>query len=269
MSIFGLLLQPKQKRMIFYFSGTGNSKWVARQVAAYQHESLIAIADELAGGADLIYTLQPSEVVGFVFPVYSWAPPAIVMEFISKIHFTNAEGHYFFFVCTCGDEAGLTLNIMNESVASKGWTWQAGFTIIMPNNYVSFPGFDTDPKEVEQQKLHAAIDEMERINQELASRSNVFQCKVGSWAYIKSRIISKLFNKYQVTAKPFFATDDCISCGLCEQHCPVHNVKVHIKPEWGNHCTSCLACYHICPRHAIHYGKATLKKHQYFHPECK
>ena len=119
MSIFGLLLQPKQKRMIFYFSGTGNSKWVARQVAAYQHESLIAIADELAGGADLIYTLQPSEVVGFVFPVYSWAPPAIVMEFISKIRFTNAEGHYFFFVCTCGDEAGLTLNIMNESVVVK------------------------------------------------------------------------------------------------------------------------------------------------------
>ena len=122
MSIFGLLLQQKQKRIIFYFSGTGNSKWVARQVAAYQHESLIAIADELAGGADLIYTLQPSEVVGVVFPVYSWAPPAIVMEFISKIRFTNAEGHYFFFVCTCGDEAGLTLNIMNESVVSKGPT---------------------------------------------------------------------------------------------------------------------------------------------------
>ena len=37
------------------FSGTGNSKMGGPAiVAAYQHESLIAIADELAGGADLI-----------------------------------------------------------------------------------------------------------------------------------------------------------------------------------------------------------------------
>ena len=257
--------------MIFYFSGTGNSKWIAEQVATHQHERLISIADELSSGDNLLeYTLGETESVGFVFPIYSWAPPAIVMEFIEKAHFANAQGHYFFYVCSCGDEVGLTQDIMNKIVRRKEWEWQAGFSVIMPNNYVCLPGFDTDPKEVEEKKLKEAVVEVKRINERISERAApLFECKKGSWAFLKSRIIWPFFNKYQVTAKPFFATDDCISCGLCEKHCPVHNVKVDIKPTWGEHCTSCLACYHICPRHAVHYGKATLKKHQYFHSEFK
>ena len=33
--------------MIFYFSGTGNSAWVARQIAKAQQEELLAIAEEI------------------------------------------------------------------------------------------------------------------------------------------------------------------------------------------------------------------------------
>lgn len=254
--------------MIFYFSGTGNSKWIASQVPTKQNEKLISIAEEMIDLTNSFqYSLEDSEMVGFVFPVYSWAPPAIVMEFIKKISFTNYNNQYIFFICSCGDEVGLTQKIMDEIVCKKEWSWKAGFSIIMPNNYVSLPGFDTDPKELEQKKLDDSVVEIKRINEILTNHTeNCFECKKGNFAFFKSRIINPLFNKYQVTAKPFHATDDCISCGLCEKHCPMHNVKVENKPVWGDNCTSCLACYHICPRHAIHYGKATLKKHQYFHP---
>jgi len=257
--------------MIFYFSGTGNSKWIASEVAAYQHEKMISIADEITSlNPTLQYTLEEGEMVGFIFPVYSWAPPSIVLEFIKKIRFTNYHNHYFFFICSCGDEVGLTLPIMQKTVRTKDWTWNAGFSVIMPNNYVSLPGFDTDPKELEERKLKESVVEVQRINKMLANRNDqYFECKKGRFAFLKSRIINPLFNKFQVTAKPFYATDDCIACGLCEKYCPMHNVKVVIKPTWGDNCTSCLACYHVCPRHAIHYGKATLKKHQYFHPDNK
>lgn len=257
--------------MIFYFSGTGNSKWIAGEVAAYQNEKMISIAEEMAVLNNTFqYTLGASEMVGFIFPVYSWAPPVIVMEFIRRISFTNYKGHYCFFICSCGDEAGLTLKIMHEIIRKREWKWNAGFSVIMPNNYVSLPGFDTDSKELEQKKLNESVVEVQRINGILANRTeNCFDCREGSFAFLKSRIINPLFNRFQVTAKPFHATDDCISCGLCEKYCPMHNVKVEGKPVWGDNCTSCLACYHICPRHAIHYGKATLKKHQYFHPGNK
>ena len=58
--------------MIFYFSGTGNSKWIAREISAVQHERLISIADEMTNpDAAFQYRLTDNEMIGFVFPVYS------------------------------------------------------------------------------------------------------------------------------------------------------------------------------------------------------
>ena len=66
-----------------------------------------------------------------------------------------------------------------------------------------------------------------------------------------------------MSPKPFHATDACIACKKCEKVCPVHNITVTDKPQWGNNCTQCLGCYHICPVHAIEYGKMTCRKGQY------
>lgn len=58
--------------MIFYFSGTGNSAWVARQLAEGQNEELLSIAMEI--DRNKAYKLKEGEKVGFVFPVYAWGP---------------------------------------------------------------------------------------------------------------------------------------------------------------------------------------------------
>jgi ferredoxin len=59
--------------------------------------------------------------------------------------------------------------------------------------------------------------------------------------------------------------DVCIKCGKCEKVCPVDNIQ-GTPPEWlhNGRCTSCLACYHYCPVHAINCGKRTRKRDQYF-----
>ena len=69
--------------MIFYFSGTGNSAWVARQIAKAQQEELLAIAEEINKNKE--YALKDGEKVGFVFPVYAWGPPGIVLRFIRQL----------------------------------------------------------------------------------------------------------------------------------------------------------------------------------------
>lgn len=81
----------------------------------------------------------------------------------------------------------------------------------------------------------------------------------------KSYLIHPLFMHTLMSPKPFKAADSCISCGLCEKACPVRNIhlKERGKPEWGSHCTMCLACYHSCPKHAIEYSCLTQKKGQY------
>ena len=80
--------------MIFYFSGTGNSAWVARQLAEGQNEELLSIAMEI--DRNKAYKLKEGEKVGFVFPVYAWGPPKIVLRFIHQLKL-DKPGYLFSF----------------------------------------------------------------------------------------------------------------------------------------------------------------------------
>ena len=55
--------------MIFYFSGTGNSKWVAQQLAIYLEDKTTFIPSVLDTSD---FSLCENEKIGFVFPIYSW-----------------------------------------------------------------------------------------------------------------------------------------------------------------------------------------------------
>lgn len=223
--------------MIFYFSGTGNSKWIAQETAK----------------------------IGFVFPIYSWGPPAIVLDFVRRLQLKTDHTNYIFFICTCGDDIGLSKDIFVKALSAKGFVCNSGFSVIMPNNYILMKGFNVDPKSLEEKKLNESIDRVQQINERLSDRiTGLFDCKRGNFPFFKTRIIWPLFNKYQISDKAFFATDSCNGCKLCEKICPVNNIKVNKKPEWEHHCTLCLACIHKCPQTAIQYGKETQKKGRYY-----
>ena len=209
------------------------------------------------------YVLKDGEKVGFVFPVYAWGPPGIVLRFIRQLKMKNPE--YLFFVCTCGDDTGRTAQVFSSAIRRKGWHCVAGYSVTMPNTYVSLPGFDVDAEDVEEQKVQNAMARLDFINGELAGRIHMkhFNCHEGALPFTKTYLLRPLFNTFLMSPKPFYATDACIACKKCEKVCPVHNIEVTDKPQWGNNCTQCLGCYHICPLHAVQYGKATRAKGQY------
>ncbi|MCS2387613.1 EFR1 family ferrodoxin [Bacteroides thetaiotaomicron] len=165
--------------MIFYFSGTGNSKWIANQLSKEQQEDLCFIPDAWKNDT-WEFSLREDEKIGFVFPVYSWAPPVIVQEFIRKLVLKGYQQQYLFFVCSCGDDTGLTRQVMEKALAARGWRCNAGFSVIMPNNYVLFPGFDVDSKELEKKKLAEAVPALEKVSRLITGRETVFACKEGS-----------------------------------------------------------------------------------------
>lgn len=248
--------------MIFYFSGTGNSAWVARHLAENREEELLAIADETDKNKE--YVLKEGEKVGFVFPVYAWAPPKIALLFLERLKMKRPE--YLYFVCTCGDDTGRTAEVFSAAVRKKGWQCAAGYSVTMPNTYVSLPGFDVDPEDVEERKVRNAVARVRFIKEEIKEgrRMKRFNCHEGAFPFTKTYILRPLFNAFLMSPKPFHATDSCIGCGKCEKACLVHNIKMAEKlPEWGSNCTQCLACYHVCPVHAVEYGKLTRLKGQY------
>jgi NAD-dependent dihydropyrimidine dehydrogenase PreA subunit len=253
--------------MIFYFSGTGNSLQAAKSIAEHHNEKLISIAAVMHSKFDCYeYTLGENEAIGFVFPIYAWAPPKMVIKFIEKLKLNNYRYNYIFSVATCGDNIGNTMKVLDANLVKKYMKLDSGFSIKMPNNYVIIG--DVDSKEVENQKLLAAEETLIHINKMIEEKKKgIFEVEKGFMPWILTFVINPMFSKKAIDTTKFYANDSCTNCGICEKVCNCHNIKVAGKPQWGENCTQCLSCLHLCPTKAIQYGKGTERKGRYKNPK--
>lgn len=257
--------------MIFYFTGTGNSLWVAEALGKALKEPLVAIANELKTyPKELIHPLWAKEKILFVYPVHSWGPAVPMMQFISRLKLLGYEGHSVYSVCTCGDECGYAGSMLQEALRKKRVGLSGHYSVIMPNNYILMPGFDVDTKEVEQRKLQDAPSRISAIVEAIQKEQNVNLYNIGTMPWLKSRVVYPLFANFAVGSNSFRVTDACISCGLCERVCPTGTITLtEGRPVWSNTCVQCVACIHRCPVRAIEYGRGTVKKGRYHHPDIK
>ncbi|HOU09924.1 MAG TPA: EFR1 family ferrodoxin [Clostridiales bacterium] len=250
--------------MIFWFSGTGNSLYAAKKIAEAQGESLISVAAEFDQADNrFTYRFKDGELLGFVWPVYAWAPPALVRRFIRQM---KIEGSPFAFsVSTCGSDEGRATTIVEKALEAKGLKLGCALSLQMPSNYII--GGDVCAAEQEQRLLAAAEEKLDAFNKQLAERrAGVFDLLPGKMPALLTGLVNPLFDAFARSTGRFYATDACNTCGLCERVCPVHTVKVSGKPSWGKECAQCLACINRCPRRAIEYGRATVKRGRYVHP---
>ena len=247
--------------MIFYFSGTGNSLQIAKSIAQHTGEKLISISH--SGNCE--YTLGKDETIGFVYPVYAWAPPKMVLKFIENLKLDNYNNNYVFSVVTCGDNVGNTMKRIKKSLKKVKLPLNSGFSIQMPNNYIFM--YDVDSKELEEKKLSAAQKTLERIYNVIDKKeTDIFEVVKGSLPSVLTSVVNPFFNAFALQTKKFYATEKCTGCGICARVCNCSNINVDNKPVWGKNCSQCLACIHYCPAKAVQYGKRTINKGRYTNP---
>lgn len=254
--------------MIFYFSGTGNSKHVASVLATQLNEQLIEVGHALVH-EQYRYALQADERLGFVFPIYSWGPPPVILELLNHLHLQGyGNGNHTFMVATCGDDTGCTVDIFKKHLHHKGIELQAAFSIQMPNNYVNMKGFDVDSDTLRNQKLQAAQARIMQVAQLIAERRLMTDVVTGAWPWAKSHIVRPWFVRHAMSDKKFRVDSAlCTHCGACVRHCPLHNITLNARQEplWNGRCAMCLSCLHRCPARAIQYGNATQNKGRYYY----
>lgn len=236
--------------MIFYFSGTGNSRWAAKNLA-------VLTGDEARDISKLNQTpdLTAQKQIGLVFPIYAWGVPEPMLAFAKTL---GKQLHAFTFaVCTCGAEAGYAMKKL-----ARVYPLDSSYSLVMPNNYIL--GEDVDDEQTARQKIDAAGQELHTIAREILQRKPVYRVEEGSHAGLKSGLVNFGFNRFARSTKAFFATDACNSCGLCERDCPADTITlVNGKPTWSKQCYQCLRCIHQCPQRAIQYGKDTETRGRY------
>ena len=249
--------------MIFYFSGCGNSKHVAETIAAGLNDTLTFIPEAAREGR-YDYTLAEGERLGFVFPIYSWAPPRLVLDFVKELKL-KAKPDYLYFACTCGDNCGLTEKVFRKAVEEKGWSLSACFSVQMPETYIGMAGFKLDTPENAKLKIDKADDLLKRNITRLINKEHFSEMVVGSLAWLKTYLVNPGFNRSATDDSKYCVTEACIHCGKSVETCPLKNISLEEgRPKWHGHCTMCRGCYHHCPVNAIQYGKATVGKGQYY-----
>lgn len=249
--------------MIYYFSGTGNSYKVARKLSQNLNDEIRPIKDLCTSELSL-----SQEIIGLVCPVYGWGLPLYVenllKELPSSFFHTSA---YTFFILTCGDDIGRTDEMIQKIWSDKNGQSPAIFSIRMRNTYICLPGFNIDNINVEQEKDAAMQNHLKAITQRILQKSRTTKDYItpGNFPWIKTYILRPLFNKFLVNDQYFHVNPKlCIHCGKCQNICPLSNIHMdqnHL-PHWNGNCTQCLGCYHVCPQHAINFGKYTESKGQ-------
>ena len=239
---------------------------VAMELAKRMPEAgeILDLAGELLlNPSDRVVEVPACEPVVWVFPIYSWGVPPVVARFMRKSKIKGAHEARHYLVCTCGDDIGMADNQWRQLAGRRGWSPRGSFSVQMPNTYVLMKGFDVDSPGVEADKLRSMPERVADVVQAIGRDFSESDVTRGSMAWLKSAVVYPFFRRFCMSPRPFHTTSACTGCGLCSRSCPMENIAMKDgHPRWGNRCALCLRCYHICPAHAVAYGKETDGKGQ-------
>lgn len=236
--------------MILYFSGTGNSEYVAKRIGKDLQDETLNLFQKIRKCDFSELTSDKPWVV--VAPTYAWRIPHILQEWLSKTKLNGNKSIYF--VMTCGENIGNAGAYVEKLCASKGLHYMGCIPIVMPENYIAL--FTTPTQEEALEIINKAEVVIKKTALLIQKEELYVQPSITFKDKISSGIVNDIFYPVFVHAKKFNATSACISCGRCEKVCPLNNIRLENgKPIWNDHCTHCMACICHCPKEAIEYGR--------------
>ncbi len=247
--------------MVLYFSGTGNSKFVAQQVADGLNQTLYSINDGIKNNE--IPSVNDDTVI-FVMPIYAWSIPRVVAKWIKRCE--DFKGKKAYFLLTCGGDMGNTEKHLQTLCKECEITLLGCAEIKMPDNYIIM--FSSPTENEIKEKMASAEQITNEIIEEIRLGNTLKSKKITPLDRLKSSMVNIAFNNFYIGSKKYYTTDACVGCGKCEALCPTNCIKMkNGRPIWNNNCTQCMACISYCPTHAIEYGKATQNKSRYTCPK--
>lgn len=245
--------------MIFYFSGTGNSKHIAEKISNYTDERLVYMSENIMAKNET-YEIDKDEKIGFIFPVYWYCIPTIVEKFIDQLILSGYQKQYVYAIASYGIAAGNVMDMLIKTLNKKQIQLNGAFGVKMVDNYVV--GYNIVNIDKQRAILNNAEVEIEKIMSMIERREYLGYIKKGMIAFV-TPITGYAYRKTNHTKK-FFTTQKCNGCKQCEISCPCNAIHiVDRKPMWTGDCTFCLKCIHGCKQSAIQYGKFTEKRDRY------
>ncbi len=242
---------------LYFFSGTGNSLHIARELQRRLPESeLIPILRALA--EDRVAT--KGEAVGFVFPQYASTAPKIVMKLLEKFDFGSAS--YIFAVSVRGGTDCWTFSALNELLTRKGKRLDGNFAVTMPSGSAPLIAslYRERISEEKNARLEAkAMEDLDLACEAIRGRTAVRPKRIDGPTHAPALLLPFVpfflkFGKYVESRFDFYADSKCTGCGLCEGVCLAGKVEMlDGRPNWKEEADfyACWACFNYCPALSI------------------
>ena len=240
------------KKIIYYFSGTGNSLYTARKLA------------KAIGGAELVNVrtdphtapAQAADVIGFVCPVYEWDIPGSMKNFIEKLS-VNPNA-YIFMVATYIAILGKSFETVAQLLEAKGARLSYGRAIrCVASQCIAYPPFPP-----EKLMLPYMERQISKVGTEIGRKQ---QRNYPRMAALTRKRFDKVMVPYLASEHEydtgFYTDDQCKGCGICAKVCPTYNITMEEKrPVWHHRCHGCNACVAYCPTRAIQFKSPNVYK---------
>jgi flavodoxin/Pyruvate/2-oxoacid:ferredoxin oxidoreductase delta subunit len=237
-----------QRIGIFYFSGTGMTKYVVEklELALAKQQVQVDVLD-IAKTHVSSTPLDGYNAIGIAYPVHAFNAPKTVIDFARQLPATHgvdvfvistpAEYHVLNF-----DSSKLLIKILRQ----KGFTVFYDQPFIMPCNFI-IKYDDAKVTELINQvnaKMPPAAREITgRVPHRQPSKFlSRFAALAGRLEWLGAKSMSK----------HYYANENCSNCGLCIYNCPNHNISAGEKSvEFKRQCGLCMRCIYLCPQKAI------------------
>ena len=245
---------------IYYFSGTGNTLWSAKKIAASIGSSDTCELYNIGVEAYRSEKIIEADAVVLLFPSYAYGLPVIVRRFVQSAVFKTP---YIAAFVTFGSSPGGTLAALSRILKRKKIDAVYFDQIPSVENYIAIYGTPKEETIRQQLALQQEASEAAAISiiERRTNRINTFRpFSAFVWALFSLGV--KIFYRY------YRVSDKCTGCGICEKICPVSAITIHDKkPVFSGKCEHCQGCLNWCPKQAILFGRLNAVVPRYHHPE--
>lgn len=236
---------------VFCFTSTGNSLYIAKKITEQIDARIVPM--------NRVSLSKPGrctdDVIGFVYPVFFWGLPRLVVRFVSELQIENKNA-FIFAVATYGGAVSGANGLLNDLLKANGTHLSCAVNLKCVENYI--PKYKLNDSEELRNKVDADILKI------VSSIKNRESNKLEAYTFF-----NKLIHRFLPDEKNdrfFTVSPSCTDCKACQKICPAANIEMKGgKPAFLGKCEHCLACLHNCPAHAIDWKNRTRGKDRYRH----